>query len=103
MAVKREFQEFTGIGTDQDGEDSESTITAHVVTKDTSGEVTTRTGNETVRAGSVLVETDRPGIYDVLSADQWASTGYGQEAATAPVADEPSFGVDDDDDAILTK
>jgi hypothetical protein len=72
----REFTEYEGTGSDQDGEDVTSTVRAHVVTKDTAGEVTTRTGNQNVSVGQVLVETDRPGVYDVLSADEWDSTDY---------------------------
>lgn len=74
--AKREFVEFTGVGQDADGEDVESTIKAHVVTKETAGEYVGRDGNAQVREGQVLIETDRPGIYDVLSAEQWAGTGY---------------------------
>jgi hypothetical protein len=61
-AVSREFETATL----HDGTEVE----AHTVTKDTEGEVNT-VGNDvrSVSEGDVIVRTDRPGTYDVYSAD----------------------------------
>lgn len=73
-----DFKEFTAKVKDNDGDEHESTVLAHVVTNDTQGRsVATRTGSYETVEGNVLVQTDRPGVYDVLSADAWKGTGYG--------------------------
>lgn len=71
-----EFKEYKGTGKDADGNDIESTVRAAQATE--ASRVTERgqTGRD-VRTGEYVVETDRPGVYDVLSEDQWNNTGYG--------------------------
>lgn len=92
MAKELDFQDYKATVEDSDGDKHESTVRAAVVTKETATvknadgrdvprEVVTPTGSRTVQVGDVLVETDRPGVYDYLGADAWASTGYGKGAA----------------------
>lgn len=92
MAKELDFQDYKATTEDADGDKHESTVRAAVVTKETATvknadgrdvprEVVTPTGSRTVQVGDVLVETDRPGVYDYLGADAWASTGYGKGAA----------------------
>lgn len=76
-----EFADYTAKTKDDDGDEHESTVRAHVVTKDTAGAYNTRVGSENVPEGSVLVETDRPGVYDVHTADAWKTTGYASKSA----------------------
>lgn len=91
MAKNLDFQDYTATVTDDDGDEHESTVRAAVVTedlvyiKDQNGnnvrrEVMTPTGGRQVSKGDVYVETDRPGVYDYLTAEAWASTGYGGDA-----------------------
>lgn len=86
-----DFQDYTATVTDDDGDDHDSTVRAavvgedHVYLKDQNGnnvrrEVMTPTGSRQVSKGDVFVETERPGVYDYLTADAWASTGYGGAA-----------------------
>jgi len=77
MVAEKEFKDYTATYEDADGDKHKSTVRAHVVTEATAGTVVTRTGTQDVDKGSVIVETDRPGVYDVLSADDWKGTGYG--------------------------
>lgn len=97
--MKREFQEYTAVGKDANGDDVELTTRAHVVTSDTAGEVNVRgLGAQNVPAGSVLVETDRPGVYDVITGKDWESMGLASASAvpvpSMPAADETG---DDED------
>lgn len=78
MAKDMQFKEYTASVEDSDGDKHESKVRAHVVTDDTKGRVNTPTGGRDVAKGDVLVETDTPGVYDVLNADAWKSTGYGK-------------------------
>lgn len=75
---EREFVEY-------EAADGSSTIQAHIVTEETAGEVFTRVGSTQVGPGSVIIATDRPEVFDVLSEEQWNATGY-SDAATAPDA-----------------
>lgn len=97
-----DFQDYTATVEDSDGDDHESTVRAAVITDelvyltDEDGnkhrrEVMTPTGARGVQAGDVFVETEKPGVYDYLSAAAWASTGYSgeveeQEDSPAPAA-----------------
>lgn len=104
MAKDLEFQDYTAHYQDEDGDDHTHTVSAHVVTDETARvknadtgnlvkrEVMTPTGPRVVVAGDVLVATDRPGVYDHLTADKWASTGY---ADSAEVADDDGDADDD--------
>jgi hypothetical protein len=87
MAKRLEFNDYTASVEDSDGDVHEHTVRAAVVTDDTAyvyndegnrrpREVMTPTGGKAVSVGDVLVETEKPGVYDYLSADAWASTGY---------------------------
>lgn len=67
-------------------------VRAHVVTDDTAGEVNTMVGAREVRKGDVLVESDRPGQYDVYNADMWSEL----TTSSAPTKDPVT--VDDSDD-----
>lgn len=80
-----EFAEFTNTYEDADGDEHQTTTRAHVVTKDTAREVTVRgMGQVNVGVGTVLVETDRPGVYDTISKKDWDASGYMD--ASAPTA-----------------
>ena len=77
------FSEYDAPIVDEDGDDTGdvSTVRACVLTEKT--EINTRTGAQVVPKGSVVIETDRPGTYDVLTGDQWKATGYGAENVSA--------------------
>ncbi|HEY6020931.1 MAG TPA: hypothetical protein VIY48_13830 [Candidatus Paceibacterota bacterium] len=94
MAKNLDFQDYSAVVTDADGDEHESTVRAAVITdelvylKDMNGnnvrrEVPTPTGARQVSVGDVFVETERAGVYDYLTADAWASTGYGGAGAEA--------------------
>jgi hypothetical protein len=81
------FDDYHHTYKDVHGNDNTTTVRAHVVTTDTakvrdtdgrtiSREVATRTGSVTVKPGDVMIETERPGQYDVQTADEWAGS-YG--------------------------
>lgn len=99
-----EFQEYTATVEDADGDEHVSTVRAAVVDDGTARvkndqgnpvarEVMTPTGPRPVAVGDVLVETERPGVYDYLTADQWAASGYASPADQNAVEDD----VDDSD------
>jgi hypothetical protein len=90
-----EFKEYTATTEDADGDQHESKVNAAVIGKDHTGrEVNTLTGQTQTREGDVLVETARPGVYDVLSKDVWEKTGYagGDGQTDTPVG--PDRGVE---------
>ena len=101
MAKDLDFRDYTAHYQDEDGDDHSHTVRAHVVTDETARvknpetgnlvkrEVMTPTGARIVAPGDVLVATERPGVYDHLTASAWATTGY---------ADDVADGVADDDD-----
>lgn len=94
-----DFKDVEGQYEDIDGDTQTSTIRAAVVDDDLAyvtvlnsegdrvkrrREVTLRDG--TARAlvsGDVVVATERDGVYDVLSADQWSATAYGSSGKTS--------------------
>lgn len=77
MTKEMEFRDYTARVEDSDGDPHESTVRAHVVNDDTKDrEIVTRVGTQVVAKDHVLVETDAPGVYDVLTPDAWKSTGY---------------------------
>lgn len=94
------FKEVTASYEDADGDEHESTVRAAVVTDDLAmidftndegvqarrrREVTDRGGNAVrLNVGDVVVETEKPGVYDVHSADAWKSTGYAASPDAAP-------------------
>lgn len=71
--MKREFKEYKADGID---DRDESTIEVHEVTKETAGEVRTRTGVVHVSPGDVLVKTYRPDEYDVMKKEQLDELEY---------------------------
>jgi hypothetical protein len=71
-----EFKEYNSDGSVVEDTGSEDSIRAAIVDNDET-EVVTRDGSAIVNKGDVIVETDRPGVYDVISADNWNDTGYG--------------------------
>ncbi|HET7414760.1 MAG TPA: hypothetical protein VFI97_03590 [Arthrobacter sp.] len=93
------FEDVTADYKDQDGDEHQHTVRACTITDELAEipvtvqtdngpirvkvgrQVNTRTGPVVVHAGDVVVETDRPGIYDVHSEESWASTGYGAKTA----------------------
>lgn len=90
MAKRLESQDYTATVEDEDGDQHDSTVRAVIITdelvylKDVNGnnvrrEISTPTGARQVSVGDVFVETERAGVYDYLSADAWASTGYSAE------------------------
>lgn len=95
-----DFTEFTGDYEDVDGDKQTSTIKAAVVDDSTAyvtilnsegdqvkrrREVTVRDGSaRALLSGEVVVETGKPGVYDVLTAEQWASTAYGGSGPATP-------------------
>lgn len=81
MAKGFEFKDAKTSVKDDDGDTHEHTVSAARVTKETAREVRTRGGVRTVVAGDVLVNTDIPDVYDVLTSDQWKDTGYSSGAA----------------------
>lgn len=85
----REFVEY-------EAADGGSTVKAHVVTEETAGEVFTRVGTQNVSAGDVIVATERPEVFDVMSADQWNNTGYADTAGSAFDAGSDDNSEDDD-------
>lgn len=89
-----EFKNYSAKYEDADGDEHTSTVRAHVADKDTAdalGTVATRTGSHDVRKGDVLVETDRPGVYDVHSSKSWDDIGYteGDGASASQGSSEP--------------
>lgn len=89
----REFTDYVSTVEDEDGDEHSYTSRVHVVTKDTAGEVSVRgVGQVHVTAGSVLAETDRPGVYDVIPAKDWENMGLTPANEPAPAA--PSGDVD---------
>lgn len=89
MAKALEFEEFTAKIKDDDGDRHESKVRAAKVTRETAGDVLTRTGVIAVKAGDVVVETDRPGVYDVHSEKTWKESGYGSQRVTKVESHEP--------------
>ncbi|SRR6266496_1963999 len=89
MAKELDFQEYSATITDDDGDEHTTTVRAAVITDDlvylidpntgnkVRREVKTPTGGRQVSLGDVYVETERPGIYDYLTGEAWATTGYG--------------------------
>jgi hypothetical protein len=88
-----EFKEHTHTYKDDDGDEHTTTVRAATVEKghlsrlveDDDGNlnrvarrfsVDTIGGRVPVQEGDVVVERDRPGLYDVLTADQWKGNGY---------------------------
>jgi len=107
-----EFKDYTGVVKDADGDEHSTTVRAAVVTDETARvkndqgnpiarEVMTPTGARPVAVGDVLVETDRPGVYDYLTADAWASTGYAT-GASVKASDEAVAPDDEDQQAVRT-
>lgn len=80
MAKELEFKEYKGTHEDADGDEHTSTVRACLVTEDTARRVQTRVGGHDAVKGEYLVETDAPGVYDVLSEEAWKSTGYSKRA-----------------------
>lgn len=82
MSEGYDFQEYTATVDSGDGE-QESTVQAATVTAEQAGnDVNTRAGVQSVNEGDVLVQTEQPGVYDVLSADDWSGTGYASGGTT---------------------
>lgn len=76
---------------DSDGDVQTHSVTAAVASKNHAGqEVQTRTGVHVVREGDVLVQTERPGVYDVHTADGWKQNAYGTRKVATPLAPEQS-------------
>lgn len=74
------FSDRTATTTDDDGDDHTHTVRAATVSKETKGRtVTTRAGARQVNEGDVVIESG-PGTYDVLSKDEWDTTGYSDKA-----------------------
>ncbi len=84
MTKELNFKDTSTSVKDDDGDSHEHTVSAARVTKATEREVRTRGGVRTVVAGDVLVATDVPDVYDVLTSDQWKATGYSTGAAEKP-------------------
>lgn len=92
MAKALEFTEYVGSADDPDGDPQETTVRACVIGDDdvyitdantgnrVRREVMTPVGSRQVSAGDVFVETERPGVYDYLTGEAWASTAYADEA-----------------------
>lgn len=76
MAKGFDFKDTKTAVKDSDGDSHDHSVSAARVTKDNAGEVRTRGGVRTVVPGDVLVTTDAPDVYDVLTSDQWKATGY---------------------------
>ncbi len=87
MAKHLEFKEYTASIEDEDGDSHPFTVRAAVVTKDTARTVTTRVGTQKVNAGDAVIETERPGVYDVLAADSWKATGYVSDLTPSNTSD----------------
>lgn len=78
------FQEYQGKFKDEDEDEHPGTpVKAHVVTDpEFNGyEVQTVAGTHRVRKGEAVIQRDRPGVYDVLSKDEWEKTGYASGAS----------------------
>lgn len=106
MAKSREFTEYSQTVEDADGDEHTHVSRVHIVTRDTQGEVTVRgVGQVNVTPGSVLVETDRPDQYDVISASDWEKMNMTEgDGGTAPIPvdDSTAYPVDtavDDSDS----
>lgn len=77
MAKTLKFTDYTAEYEDSDGDKHTSVVSAARVTADNKGrEVNTRTGAVTLSAGNVVVATDNPNVFDVVTAEQWKSAGY---------------------------
>ncbi len=102
MAKDLDFKDYTAQVKDRDGDNHESTVraaivdndTAFIVIEDAAGakqkvprEVVTPTGSRRVQPGDVLVETDRAGVYDYVTGEGWADTGYDTTGDTADSSD----------------
>lgn len=72
------FADYQAETEDDDGDKHTSTVRAHVIEDDDwkGYQVPTIAGTATLRKGDAVIETDRPGVYDVLPKDAWESTGY---------------------------
>jgi len=77
MAKEKKWEEFTATYKDADGDEHEASITVHVVTEDTKGEVSVIGGGIVhTQPGNVLCPTSTANVYDVLTQEQWNSSGY---------------------------
>lgn len=110
------FEDVTATYEDADGDEHDSTVRAAVVSAELAmidyensegvrvkrrREVITRDGSaHKLNVGDVVVETEKPGVYDVHSADSWKLTGYGAERDTAEPA--PDADTDADTEQVPT-
>jgi hypothetical protein len=77
-----EFKNYSATSEDDDGDEHTHTASVHIATKETAdilGTVLTPSGPRDVRAGDVLVATERPGFYDVHSSKVWDDLGYSED------------------------
>lgn len=82
--VRRHFVEY-------DHPEGKFTLKAHVVTDKTKGEVSVPGGgSQVVQTGQVLIETDRPGTYEVHEGNAFDEFGL------EPVTDQVDLGEDED-------
>lgn len=74
-----EFKEYSAKVTDADGDDHTVISRAAAVDAETAksiGDVQTRIGTQRLNDGDYVVETSRPGVYDVFSAKDWEANGF---------------------------
>lgn len=95
MAKNLEFTEYVGSVDDADGDPQETTVRACIIGADdvyitdpntgnrVRREVMTQVGARQVSEGDVFVETERPGVYDYLTGEAWASTDYADKTDSA--------------------
>lgn len=76
-----EFKEYSGVGTDVDGDEHTTKVLAHVVNEDTKDhEWHTRDGQvRKYPVGHVVVKTDHPTYVDVHSPESWNNTDYAHD------------------------
>lgn len=81
---------------------SNEELRVHKVTKETAGDYSVIGGSRNVHEGEMLVETTRPGVYDVYSERDFSDLGLdpvGKETVSEPVTDEETDFSDEDDES----
>lgn len=105
-----DFQDYSTTYKDDDGDEHETTIRAAKITDDlvyvkdpntgnnVRREVMTFTGARAVQAGDVFVETERAGVYDFITGEQWEKVGYKSEEESRQNELDSLFDDDESDD-----
>lgn len=98
-----DFQEYSAKVKDEDGDEHTVVCRAASVDDETAksiGEVQTRIGVQRLNGGDYVVETSRPGVYDVFSAKAWENNGFQQgDSPSGDAVNEQQNQADSDSDS----